>query len=181
MNYKQKWRTYCTDCKSFEVHNVDADENIMECNNCKKESKLSEYKVLLSEISKDEIDAQRIRYLKCNKTLLNYFSFLPTVTYQNYKQKTESESLNIIESDAGYKKEKEYARLIKFEAQQLIVDTIKHRDAFYNVGRNDLCPCGSKKKFKKCCMKDYPREKHEIEKICINKIKKKWDLWSRND
>jgi SEC-C motif len=27
-----------------------------------------------------------------------------------------------------------------------------HRDPFRNIGRNDPCPCGSGKKFKKCCL-----------------------------
>ena len=27
-----------------------------------------------------------------------------------------------------------------------------HRDPLRNVGRNDPCPCGSGKKFKKCCL-----------------------------
>jgi uncharacterized protein YecA (UPF0149 family) len=26
-----------------------------------------------------------------------------------------------------------------------------------NVGRNDLCPCGSGKKYKMCCMTQVPR------------------------
>jgi len=29
------------------------------------------------------------------------------------------------------------------------------------VGRNDLCPCGSGKKFKKCCMNTQQRQKRE--------------------
>jgi uncharacterized protein YecA (UPF0149 family) len=29
------------------------------------------------------------------------------------------------------------------------------------VGRNDLCPCGSGKKFKKCCLPNYLREHAE--------------------
>jgi SEC-C motif len=27
-----------------------------------------------------------------------------------------------------------------------------HREPLRNVGRNDPCPCGSGKKFKKCCL-----------------------------
>ncbi|HYA72113.1 MAG TPA: SEC-C metal-binding domain-containing protein, partial [Roseiarcus sp.] len=29
-----------------------------------------------------------------------------------------------------------------------------HVNPFRNVGRNDPCPCGSGKKFKKCCLAD---------------------------
>jgi uncharacterized protein YecA (UPF0149 family) len=28
----------------------------------------------------------------------------------------------------------------------------KERDLYKDVGRNDPCPCGSGKKFKKCCL-----------------------------
>jgi preprotein translocase subunit SecA len=30
------------------------------------------------------------------------------------------------------------------------------------VGRNEPCPCGSKKKFKLCCMKNNPKSLHEL-------------------
>jgi uncharacterized protein YecA (UPF0149 family) len=30
------------------------------------------------------------------------------------------------------------------------------RNPFRNVGRNDPCPCGSGKKFKKCCLNATP-------------------------
>ena len=31
-------------------------------------------------------------------------------------------------------------------------DPVVQRKIGFNVGRNDLCPCGSGKKYKKCCM-----------------------------
>ena len=34
-----------------------------------------------------------------------------------------------------------------------------------DIGRNELCPCGSGKKYKKCCMK---KEKNTITKEYIN-------------
>ena len=32
------------------------------------------------------------------------------------------------------------------------------RKLFPKIGRNEKCPCGSGKKFKKCCIEDYDRE-----------------------
>lgn len=31
----------------------------------------------------------------------------------------------------------------------------------YNIGRNDLCPCGSEKKYKNCCLETYKYENYE--------------------
>lgn len=28
-----------------------------------------------------------------------------------------------------------------------------------NIGRNEICPCGSGKKFKKCCLEKYEKKK----------------------
>jgi len=30
------------------------------------------------------------------------------------------------------------------------------------IGRNDLCPCGSGKKYKKCCMKKIKSDEHDV-------------------
>ena len=35
---------------------------------------------------------------------------------------------------------------------------IPPRKLFPKIGRNELCPCNSGKKFKKCCIEDYDRE-----------------------
>ena len=42
-----------------------------------------------------------------------------------------------------------YSQLLKFVRNHSDIDVIPHSKA--EVGRNDLCPCGSGKKFKKCC------------------------------
>ncbi len=40
------------------------------------------------------------------------------------------------------------------------------------IGRNDPCPCGSGKKYKKCCFsKDQPeKKKHQFKKLDSSKI-----------
>ena len=35
---------------------------------------------------------------------------------------------------------------------------IKPRTLLPKIGRNEPCPCGSGKKFKKCCIENYDRE-----------------------
>jgi uncharacterized protein YecA (UPF0149 family) len=37
--------------------------------------------------------------------------------------------------------------IVDFEKEVIYQKTIRHE----KVGRNDPCPCGSKKKYKKCC------------------------------
>lgn len=44
----------------------------------------------------------------------------------------------------------------------------KKTDLYKDVGRNDICPCGSGKKFKKCCLEKYNPVKH-------------YKLWGAND
>jgi hypothetical protein len=40
------------------------------------------------------------------------------------------------------------------------------------IGRNDPCPCGSGKKYKKCCFEkdEVPKKKHQFKKIESPKI-----------
>jgi len=33
------------------------------------------------------------------------------------------------------------------------VSRMETRNSFEKLGRNDLCPCGSGKRFKKCCLR----------------------------
>lgn len=46
-------------------------------------------------------------------------------------------------------------RCVKFTDQALLACAIFQayiERKFFGVGRNDLCPCGSGKKFKRCCL-----------------------------
>jgi preprotein translocase subunit SecA len=45
-----------------------------------------------------------------------------------------------------------FSHLRKQSSQTESVKTVKNTDRFSNVGRNDPCPCGSGKKYKKCCL-----------------------------
>ena len=63
--------------------------------------------------------------------------FEPNKLSQEILSKIE-DSYNIVDNDLKVKKEKyEYQQPIRVEPK---------------VGRNDPCPCGSGKKYKKCCM-----------------------------
>jgi len=38
------------------------------------------------------------------------------------------------------------------ETQEETEDSISHKSIEKKIGRNEMCPCGSGKKYKKCCM-----------------------------
>jgi preprotein translocase subunit SecA len=44
------------------------------------------------------------------------------------------------------------AQIIEIEAAQFLPRKPKQQVREYNIGRNDQCPCGSGKKYKKCCL-----------------------------
>ena len=64
---------------------------------------------------------------------------------QEERQKARQKELN--ELAANYKKNKEQGKL---ENRGKVVP---FKRALPKVGRNDLCPCGSGKKYKKCCLR----------------------------
>jgi len=55
----------------------------------------------------------------------------------------------LIESDAGLKREEE---IIKQKQEEIVKEMKEELDKFKNVGRNEICLCGSNKKYKKCCL-----------------------------
>jgi len=62
---------------------------------------------------------------------------------------------DIFDAEAQKKLQQEFCRTLKEMTydptfEQLARKPI-HKDAIGRVGRNDECPCGSGKKFKKCC------------------------------
>jgi uncharacterized protein YecA (UPF0149 family) len=49
--------------------------------------------------------------------------------------------------------QEEIEKKIQHEANKALLDnTIKRMTVVKRVGRNEKCPCGSGKKFKKCCI-----------------------------
>ena len=50
-------------------------------------------------------------------------------------------------------KSEEQSRQIQLELLGRVEETIDELNSFKKVGRNESCPCGSGKKFKKCCMR----------------------------
>jgi uncharacterized protein YecA (UPF0149 family) len=42
---------------------------------------------------------------------------------------------------------------VKVGVQMVHVENLPPKELVEKLGRNDLCPCGSRKRFKRCCLK----------------------------
>ena len=71
-----------------------------------------------------------------NYLTTNIFKFLLNIHNNNYK----------FNSDYNERLENEVKELRQFRFEQVA-------DIGKKIGRNDVCPCGSGKKYKKCCLK----------------------------
>ena len=108
--------------------------------------------VKLNDIPEEKILEQRKRFSaqrsKEFKDVLSYYggdnmlkSLMSSFSAPGFTKK-------IFESDAGLKREEEAIKLAKAEKKQYQKNELLR---FKNVGRNDICLCGSNKKYKKCC------------------------------
>jgi len=120
-------------------------------------------KTCLDDIPEDKLIAQRKRYNEKisgqYKHLLSEFTLNPEA--RRVKELMEmfgpvADETEIIEADAGQKKLNEIAQMKRqkeIEAkEQRKQEVINECLPFKNMGRNDVCTCGSGKKYKKCCM-----------------------------
>jgi hypothetical protein len=129
-----------------------------------KECKTPHEPILLKDIPEEKITEQRERYKESQKRFFPnlYSQFIAGVGLNSIVSTFNSSvgsNIEIMEDDAGqmeideqerqkrheeWKKEKE-----KKEALQ------KEYARYKNLGRNDICLCGSGKKYKKCCSYKY--------------------------
>jgi len=143
-------RIWCKSCNDFTLHSKGFEDKITRCNDCK-----TEYtEVYLKDIPRDKILEQRERYkaYKANKGIVS--KYLSMFQSSNpFKEKFETE---IIESDAGQKSiDEERRKRIdeQYEERKRLKKLQEEEELKYKgVGRNDDCPCGSGKKYKKCCL-----------------------------
>lgn len=72
------------------------------------------------------------------------------VTYEDGHQRTElMRAMGATHEDA----EAQLQRHLSSELAKALADpAVKKVEAIKNIGRNASCPCGSGKKFKKCCI-----------------------------
>ena len=153
------YRIWCKTCNDFTLPHR-SHKNMLEdkpveaqCNDCK-----TEYTdIFLSEIPEAKLVEQRKRYTeKKRKEMEDLFSFkfLSDMTRSPFDE--DWPKPEIVESDAGQKSIDEAAQKIRDEEHRLEqIDRqrqVEEKIKYSSVGRNDLCLCGSGKKYKKCCL-----------------------------
>ncbi len=159
---KYFYRQYCKSCEDFTLHTrvycdepkhelfnqAIFDEGVKFVSICKCNTQYTP--VNISDIDQDKIDKQRKRFKEKRTNdfykMTNILSHIAMPTNFGYSE-------DIIESDAGL----EHVEQIERQKKNAIIEARNvELKRFANVGRNDICLCGSEKKYKKCCL-----SKHE--------------------
>jgi hypothetical protein len=132
---------------------MNKDENQI-CNDCGTEFTT----IKLIDIPEDKLIEQRKRYrdsvnpLKAVSSLL--FNCNPAIQMAKMFQPP-SMDIEIMEEDAGEKQIHEQNRIVYNkrceERERLKEETFKYKE----LNRNDICICGSGKKYKQCCLFKY--------------------------
>lgn len=165
-----KYRIWCKSCNDFTIHDrVFLDEvnhpkhslcvfnnetlepkfhSVCECNTVYTEA-------YLKDIPEDKINEQRKRYRAQRlDQVKNLTSFITkSSVYDTFFDEVSGPKTKIIESSAGVEA---IERKLKEERREELIKLANEREQYKNVGRNDVCLCGSGLKYKKCC---YSRHK----------------------
>jgi uncharacterized protein YchJ len=157
--FKRLWCKKCNDWELFEQQYPNWKDWF--CQKCETVHK----NVPLSEIPEEKLLEQRKRYVEWNHKSMNKFmgEMMMSSEQRNMRELIHMFSppgsdfeTEITESDAGQyaidnlerKKREEKRQKELEEKEQVKKELIK----FKGANRNDICPCGSDKKYKKCCL-----------------------------
>ena len=151
--YKRIW---CKTCNEFELHSrksyKDEDKDLI-CRECG----TIYTDVFLKDIPEEKIIEQRKRYKESERKSMEKFlsgSYLFGNPLTDLFKEPGYDT-HITESDAGQRaidEAKAEERRAKWAERQRIRDEERAEEKkFRGLGRNDICLCGSGKKYKKCC------------------------------
>ena len=145
-------RQWCKTCQDYKTHQPKTlFEKDWLCDVC--ETPYTETDI--SEIPQEKIEEQRKRWTEKNKRDFGgiYTSMLLGFGLDAI---TSMSSTEIKEDDAGQNeinKEQRKQRDLERERKQIQrLKDLEYKKKFKNLGRNDICICGSGKKYKKCCL-----------------------------
>lgn len=157
--YKRLWCKTCNDWELFEQQYPNPKEWF-----CRKCESVHE-KTLLSEIPEEKLIEQRKRYVEWNHRAMGKFmgEFMMSQEERNLREFVHMFSppgsdweTEIIESDAGQHAIDDEEKRKRDEKRQKYLEekeaAKQHVLKYKGANRNDKCPCGSGKKFKKCCL-----------------------------
>ncbi len=147
-------RLWCVPCKEWTLHSEKFGTDCMNCHECKTAFR----PVQVRDIPEDKIFEQRERYSKDQEQKEQDFLKAPFLmggdTHSILSEKWPKPI--IVEHDAGQE-------VIDKEVQRRQIEELKKKRAekhkqqeevlkYENLGRNEICLCGSGKKYKKCCL-----------------------------
>lgn len=156
---KKYLRTYCKFCNDFTIHLINKKEERY-CSQC--HQKYTNYKY--SEVPNNKLKEQRKRYQQYIKQKnLEFYETYLTLGLGSIFSDEENE---LIEDDAGQiiiNKRLEKRRKQKIQKEKEELEKQKEQIKQYsNINRNDICLCGSKKKYKNCCFKRIKELEYKI-------------------
>ena len=139
------YRYWCQSCNNFELFAKEEDKFICEKGH-------EHITTLISDIPKEKVEEQRLRFKKQRSSEFQDMYGVLTSMYGSpygnmFGTNSPISEIKIIESDAGLEFEEQEIRrkrneLIKFRKDELA--------NYSKIGRNNICLCGSGKKYKKC-------------------------------
>ena len=136
------YRWWCKTCNKFELHKFNSNDELI----CKCGTEYTE--VYLNEIPNELLIEQRKRFVDSKSGFLN--NILIKDASQNMFREVGSD-VTIIECDAGQSSIEDELLNRWNNALKKIEENKKLQNEHKNLGRNDLCFCGSGLKYKKCC------------------------------
>lgn len=136
------YRKWCRNCQDWKIFTPELSKELT-CNTC--EIPIENYS--LSEIPIEKLEEQRKRWKAYRQEEFNSFINFSNIL-SNYGSPIGYNSSNLVESDAG-----QQAIYDKKNADMMAEVARKKEELrkYHGLGRNDLCLCGSQKKYKKCC------------------------------
>ncbi len=151
-------RTWCKTCNDWTLHHHGFQSEVSSCKICKTEWT----EITLGEIPKEKVIEQRERYKDSKKKsvgVLGAYFRAAANNYEGLDMRPPGSDVKITEEDAGQEllNEKRVAMLDARMAEETEKQKKLQQEyiSFKSLGRNDICLCGSGKKYKKCCMKKF--------------------------
>lgn len=147
-------RTWCKTCNDWTLHRMNNNNDKQICNDCDTEFTTT----YLIDIPEEKLIEQRKRYIESTNPMKVLTSILhdssPSVQMAKMFQSPGSE-IQITEEDAGQKKIREQ-RVKEYNERYVERDRLRKEALKYkHLNRNDICICGSGKKYKQCCLSKY--------------------------
>ena len=141
MPVKMYYRQWCKSCNDFTFHTSEPGSELT-CRICDTEFS----SIMIQDIPENKVEEQRTRFKEHRRRTM--FSYLRNPLEMIKNSEMFGNDDFIIETDVGLLAIEER---IRQERESIRRSNLELKQKFANLGRNELCRCGSGKKYKKCC------------------------------